>query len=186
MVRIAWLLGLLALTFSTRAAELWTVDPQASRIGFIASYDGIEFPGHFERWRGAIRFSPDDLNGSKLAIVVDMTSVNTRNRERDQGIRSSEWFDAATFAEASYQTTRLRRLPSGAFQADASFELKGVARPLRSTFEWSDDGEARWLRGQVTVDRRELRIGTGEWATDPVIGFEVRITYDIRLVPARR
>ena len=169
----------MGLTGAAFAAESWRVDYDKSRIGFIARYDSIEFPGIFERWRGEFLFAPYALNKSKFDIIVDMASVNTRSRDRDIGIRSEEWFDVAQFGKASYLTKRFERRPDGTFEVVAEFRIKGVTQPLRSTFSWADVGDTRRLRGRVKVDRRTLKIGTGEWAEDAIIGFGVTITYDI-------
>lgn len=188
MVKQAWRVGLLLVWIvgptavgSAWAGETWRVDYDKSRIGFIASYDGIEFPGVFERWKGEFVFAPQALARSKLDIVVDMGSVNTRSRDRDAGIRSEEWFDVTQFGNAQYVTQRFQQRADGTFEVDAEFRIKGITRPLKSTFTWASDGDSRQLKGNVKVDRRTLQIGTGDWAQDPIIGFDVTITYDIVL-----
>lgn len=175
------LMALLARSGIVGAAEPWQVDYANSRIGFIASYDGVEFPGVFERWQGQFKFAPDQLADSTFEITVDMASVNTRSRDRDAGIRSEEWFAVEQFGAARYETEHFRHLGDARFEAHAQFRIKNVTQPLVSTFTWTGEADARRLQGQVTVDRRTLNIGTGEWASDPIIGFGVTITYDIAL-----
>jgi polyisoprenoid-binding protein YceI len=177
---LVWVFGLSA-AGTVLAGETWRVDHNKSRIGFIASYDSIEFPAVFERWQGKFVFAPKRLAESKFDIVVDMGSVNTRSRDRDAGIRSEQWFDVKKFGNAQYVTQRFGQRADGTFEVDAEFRIKGISRPLKSIFTWTGDGNTRQLKGAVKVDRRTLQIGTGEWAQDPIIGFDVTITYDIVL-----
>ena len=165
-------------------ARGWEVDIERSRVGFIASYDSIEISGQFKRWRGQVRFDPRVPHGGHLVVDVDMASVDTASRDRDVGISSEEWFNSAKFGQARYKSQSITALTGNTFRVVAEFDIKGRRYPLISTFRWlpSADGYTR-LQGAVTVDRRTFSIGSGEWASDPIIGFEVKIEYDLYLRP---
>ena len=174
-------LTLIVASFSCRAND-WVVDYVRSHIGFVASYDSIDFSGRFERWRGSVKFDPAKLSDSKLHIEVDMASVDTASRDRDVGMRSAEWFDASQFGQARYLANVFKALGEDQFQANAVFRIKGQDYPLQSNFTWAASTDTnRRLRGSVVVDRRTFNIGTGEWANEPIIGFKVKIVYDLHL-----
>jgi polyisoprenoid-binding protein YceI len=176
-------IGLALLCTTTAAiATTWTVDPAKSRIGFIASYDTIRFAGTFERWRGELQFTPSSPADGAIKIDVDMSSVNTQSNDRDIGIRSEEWFDVARFATATYRSLKIRAADGSTFEVDATFNIKGQSHPLRSRFTWAAvSNDSARLHGQVDVDRRSYDVGSGDWASDPIIGFKVTVTYDLFL-----
>lgn len=180
---VVWLAALLIAASGSRNAHAanWQVDQTRSRVGFIASYDSIQFPGTFTRWDGVIRFDPNAPENGELRVDVDMASVDTKSKDRDAGIRSGEWFDASGFGTARYRSVAIRALGNASFSVEARFEIKGREYPLISMFTWQGDGSSARLQGRVEVDRRTFAIGTGEWAEDPIIGFKVIIEYDLHL-----
>ena len=182
IVRVC-LAAVLLLNANSGAAQAWKIDYDGSRIGFVASYDSIQFEGLFKRWQGNISFDRTTPGSGAIQIDVDMASVNTRSNDRDVGIRSEEWFDVAQFAEATYRASAIRAAGADTFEVDATFSIKGQTHPLVSRFKWQEDEDGARLLGQVKVDRRTFAIGTGDWADDPVIGFGVTITYDLVLRP---
>ncbi|MEM7404542.1 MAG: YceI family protein [Pseudomonadota bacterium] len=178
---ILGLLVLCACAWRVASADTWRVDQERSRVGFVASYDSIEFPGTFRQWQAAIAFDPSAPEQGRLEVDVDMASVDTKSQDRDAGIRSEEWFDTASFGAARYRSLGIRPLGDGRFAVDAEFEIKGRKYPLSSEFTWRAAGTGARLSGQVSVDRRTFAVGTGEWADEPIIGFRVLIEYDLYL-----
>ena len=74
------------------ASEIWKTDLAASKISFISSYDGLNFEGQFSVFNAEFSFNNDESNKRYLHSAVDVTSINTNSRDRDQAIAEPEWF----------------------------------------------------------------------------------------------
>lgn len=76
-------------------AGTYTIDTAHSKIGFeiphlvIATVDG-----HFSKFDGSITID-SKLEKSKANLNIDVTSINTDNKDRDDHLRSPDFFDAA-------------------------------------------------------------------------------------------
>ena len=64
------------------AADQWVVDTNESEIEFTGTQLGAAFEGKFESFEADIVFSPDDLAGSSVEVLIDIASVNTSNGDR--------------------------------------------------------------------------------------------------------
>ena len=176
-----WALALcLAVPGTARTSE-WRVDESASRIGFVASYDGVSFAGTFERWQAAITFTPGSVPVGSMRIEVGMASVNTRSRDRDKGMQGEDWFWSRKFPLARFIADDFERRDGHNYAADATLSIKTRNVGLEIPFTWRLDGNAVRLQGELEVDRRDFDIGVGEWVNDGLIGFSVKIVYDLRL-----
>src|SRR3546814_2755342 len=60
----------------------WTV-ASGGRLGFTARWNGEAVDGRFDRWRAAIRFSPDELAKSQIRVTVDLASADTGDRSEE-------------------------------------------------------------------------------------------------------
>ena len=67
------------------------------------------------------------------------------------------------------------------FVATGELNLKGHRKPVDVPFTWSNSGDVAEMRGELTVDRTEFDIGSGEWSDDESIGTDVRISFIVLL-----
>lgn len=180
----ALLAGLLALSAPTAgAADLWVVDPDASRLGFTAQQNGSSFDGRFAAWQAEIRFDPDDLAASAVRVAIDTTSAATGLDDRDGMLRGSDWFAAGRHPEARFETTGFRHLGGDAYEADGTLTLRGIARPITLPFTLEIDGDTARMDGAVELIRTDFDVGIGQFAAPSPVALEVLVTI---AVTARR
>ena len=164
------------------SANDWQVDQQTSTIGFVATYDEIPFEGFFTDFTADIRFDPASPAGGSFEVIISIASVDTNSTDRDEGMMEADWFDTEQFPRASFSSTAFKRLDSGnEFAVTGELTIKGITRPVILVFTWVETGASVRLKGQANVKRGDFNIGTGEWAEDDIIGFEVRIVFDLKL-----
>lgn len=181
-VYVPALLALLATTASARAAD-WTVDYANSKLGFVATYEGVGFDTRFETFTADIDFDASDPGSGRFEVVVQISSVNSRSKDRDEGMLDAEWFDSATHPSARFETTAFEQIGPGRFQATGNLTVKGVTRSIKLPFSWEQDGDRARLRAETTLERTSFDIGSGEWANDSTIGFKVTVVADLVLSP---
>lgn len=163
-------------------ADEWQVDHAASRIGFVATYDEIPFEGRFHRFEARIRFDTEDPAGGSFAATIDIASVDSNSPDRDEGMLEADWFDVGEHPTATFESSAIRAVPgSDEYALEGELTIKDITRPLHATFTWNAaDGSAR-LEGSADVRRGDFDIGSGDWADDETIGFDVRIVFDLLL-----
>lgn len=161
-------------------AQPWQVDYDASRIAFIATYDDIAFEASFRKFAVEVDFDPATIDQASIKASVDIASVDSRSRDRDEGMLEADWFDAEQHPRATFASTAFRKLDNG-YMVAGDLVIKGVSRPVEFFLSWESAAESASLVGQTRVKRTDFAIGTGEWAEDDTIGFDVQITFDLDL-----
>jgi polyisoprenoid-binding protein YceI len=123
-----------AVEFEGYAAGTWELDPVHSHIGFIARHLMVsKVRGHFTKFHAEIITAPNPLESSATA-TIDLSSVTTGNETRDNDLRSSNFFDAATHPEMTFRSTGIRR-DGDDFVVDGDLTIRGVTKPVSLTFE---------------------------------------------------
>ncbi len=177
-------LALLVPAAAQAQTPVWRVDPEASRVGFVASQSGSPVEGAFERFEADIRFDPENLEASRVEVVIDVASVDSGNGDRDDLIRSSDLFHAERFPTARFEADRFTRRDDGAFTAQGRLTMRDVTREIELPFtlEISEQDGRQTARaaGEVTVSRLAYGIGQGQWQDTSVVADEVTIEIDIR------
>jgi polyisoprenoid-binding protein YceI len=104
-----WRRALAASGDKTAHARAWQIDLERSSLTFSLRHIVIhEIRGRFTRWGGAVSIDESDLAMSTLRIWVDLASVETGDSERDDHVRSSEFFAVERFPRAIFLSTDIR------------------------------------------------------------------------------
>ncbi|MGH3301908.1 MAG: YceI family protein [Streptosporangiaceae bacterium] len=113
-------------------AATWTIDPVHSEVGFSVRHMMVsKVRGRFTKFSGEIVTGADPLQSSVRA-EIDLSSIDTGQEQRDNHIRSADFFEVETYPTMTY-TSRGIRVKDGEYVADGELTLKGVTRnvPLR-------------------------------------------------------
>ena len=173
-------LAALALTVSAVPpvqADVWTVDPAQSTLGFEVQQGGSTLTGRFTAWDAAIDFDPDAPETAEISATIRPASASTGNAQFDGTLPNGDWFDTATFPDATFVATNVERIEGDSFRANGTLTLKSIALPVAVDFTLEIDGDTATATGMATLNRLEYNLGSGV-ATDTV-GDTVTVTLDL-------
>ena len=111
-------------------AGTWTIDPSHSEVGFTVRHLMTKVRGQFEKFEGSI-VTTDQVDGFRAEATIDLNSVNTRDENRDNHLRSSDFFDVENHGPMKFTTTAF----DGA-TAKGELTIKGVTNPVELDVEF--------------------------------------------------
>ncbi len=112
----------------------WTIDPVHSEVGFFVRHMMVsKVRGKFTSFSGQVTTAENVLE-SKVSATVDLTSIDTGNADRDNHIRSADFFDADANKEMTFTSTAVRADGSD-YQLVGDLTLKGVTKPVTFQLE---------------------------------------------------
>ncbi|HEY3786610.1 MAG TPA: YceI family protein [Steroidobacteraceae bacterium] len=188
--------AVLALTFfqlaaaaEPAAATHYTLDPAKSALEFQFVQAGAQNKGHFGKFPVSLELLSDSPAGGKLDVLVQMTSLDTGDKERDDTLRGPDLFDVAKFPQARFTSTQISKSAAG-YEAVGKLTIRGVTREQRVAFTFRTAQEqgrtVGYLTGKTTLKRLEFGVGQGDWKSTEWVGGDVVVSYSLRLVSAAR
>jgi polyisoprenoid-binding protein YceI len=163
------------------ASNKWSMQPTRSTLTFVGTQAGAKFEGSFRKFTADISFDPRNLAGARFDVAVDLNSIDTQDKERDDTVKGPELFDTARYPQARYVADQFTSRGGAKFAANGKLTLRGVTKdvPLQFTFEPGADGA--WLKGSTTIKRLDFGIGQGDWADTDAVGNEVEVRFALQL-----
>jgi len=115
-------------------AATWAIDPVHSEVGFTVRHMMVsKVRGKFTQFDGQFVTGESPLHSSVTA-TVDLSSIDTGNADRDNHIRSADFFDVDHHQAMTYRSTGVRPRGDG-YVLDGELTLKGVTKPLTLDLE---------------------------------------------------
>jgi len=84
----------------------------------------------------------------------------------------------------AFAPRRYARWGGDRYEAHGALSIKGISKQITLPFTLTQKESQAHMRGEVTVKRTDFNIGAGEWATDPAIGYDVKVIVDLQLKQA--
>ncbi|HEY2126806.1 MAG TPA: YceI family protein [Streptosporangiaceae bacterium] len=120
-------------------AGTWEIDPVHSEVGFIARHMMVsKVRGRFTQFSGEFVTADNPLQSSVTA-TIDLTSIQTGNEQRDQHIRSADFFEVDKYKTMTYRSTGLRAAGDH-YVLDGELTLKDVTKEVPLTLELNGFG----------------------------------------------
>jgi len=108
-------------------AATWTIDPIHSEVGFSVRHMMVsKVRGRFTAFSGQI-VTADDPTQSSVTAEIDLSSINTGQEQRDEHIKSADFFEVETYPTMTYRSTGVR-VEDGEYLLDGDLTLKGVTK----------------------------------------------------------
>ena len=171
----------------------YKIDPAHSIIGFaIRHYEINWVEGRFKDFNGVIRFDESDVTKSTVEFTAKVESIDTGVAQRDQHLRTADFFDVAKFPEMTFKSTKVERKGKDSYVLTGDFTLKGVTKqvaiPFTITGAIKDSrGSMRFgIEAQTKINRQDYGITWGK----PMegggldVGNEVTIKFHLEALKA--
>ncbi|MEV6207353.1 YceI family protein [Kitasatospora sp. NPDC051914] len=171
----------------------WAIDPSHSRIGFAVRHAMVtNVRGEFTEYDGRLSLDGSDPSKSSAELVIKVASVDTNQAQRDEHLRTGDFFAAETYPEIRFRSTSAERIGEDTYRMTGELTIKDTTKPVVLDLDYTGHatdvyGAARvGFEGRTTVDRTEwgLTYNAALETGGVLIGEKVKLTFDISAVKA--
>jgi polyisoprenoid-binding protein YceI len=120
----------------------WQIDPSHTSIGFTVRHLISKVRGTFEEFEGEVVIADNPLESTAHA-TVQLNSIYTGTAQRDDDLRSRNFFEVDRYPEMSFETTGIR-IDGDDYVATGDLTIKGVTRPVELNVEFLGVGPDPW------------------------------------------
>ena len=107
----------------------WIIDPTHSEVAFKVKHLVIStVTGYFRKFEGHAESISDDFSGAAVAFSLDVNSIDTNQSDRDQHLKSADFFDTASFPSIAFAGKIVNN--GGEYQLQGDLTLKGITQQV--------------------------------------------------------
>lgn len=174
-------LPLAAILLATQAAavEFNAVRADQSRLGFGYKQMGVAMDGSFRKFSAQLAFDPAKPAAARVAIDVDLASIDTGSSEGDSEVAGKQWFDTKAHPTARFVSSTVKPLGGNRYEVGGTLTIKGRSREVATTASFTPQGNTAAFDGAFVLKRADFAIGEGPWADFGTVANEIQIRFRI-------
>ncbi|WP_077214385.1 YceI family protein [Bacillus dakarensis] len=167
----------------------WAVDTVHSSVDFSVKHMMIaNVKGTFKNFDAAIEADPTDLTSAVIEFSIETASVDTRNEDRDNHLRSADFFDAENYPKMTFKSTSIAKTDDGEYDVTGDFTIRDVTKPQTFKVTYEGSGKDPWGNEKVgfgvegVINRSEYGL-TWNAALETggvLVGDKVKISLDVQ------
>jgi polyisoprenoid-binding protein YceI len=151
---------------TTDLSGKYTIDPAHSRIGFVARHAMItKVRGSFDEFEGGGVLDAGNPENSSLRLTIKSASIDTRNADRDNHLRSNDFFDMEKYPEITFVSTEVRRVDDTNFDVTGDLTIKDTTKPVTVRFEYTGSAVDPFGNHRIGLEA-STEINRKEWGVN--------------------
>lgn len=169
----------------------WKIDPTHTHVGFSVKHMMVStVRGQFKAYTGTLELDLEDLTRSVVAGEIEVASIDTANTDRDNHLRSADFFDVENHPVMAFKSTRIEREGDDEYKVYGELTLRGVTREIVLDAEYAGLSKDPWggtrtgisLRGSLNRKDFGLTWNAALETGGILVGEKIKLELDIQAV----
>jgi polyisoprenoid-binding protein YceI len=178
-------LALGSLTSARAAIETYNIDPVHTWVGFSIAHFFTKVPGYFGKVKGTIVVDRDHLENSTVEAVIEVASITTNTKMRDDDLRSTNFFAAAQFPAMTFKSSAWKSTGDNTYAVTGVLTMKNVAKEVElkvTSLGFGPSMKGAAISGweaKLTLDRRDFDITADQGAVGNSVDVLINVEADL-------
>ncbi|QRN99175.1 YceI family protein [Archangium violaceum] len=176
------------------ATTTWNIDTTHSGIHFSIRHMVVaKVRGAFKAFSGTVQLDEQAPASSSVSVRIEVASIDTGVEQRDNHLRSPDFFDVAKFPAITFQSTKVEKASGNNLRVTGNLTIRDVTREVVLDVEQLGTGKDPWgqlrvaFEAKTSVDRRDFGLTWNQAleAGGVLVGEKVEISLEVQAVQAQ-
>lgn len=173
------------------ATRTWVIEPAHSEVQFKVKHLVIStVTGKFGKFEGKVETDKDDFSDARISFTAEVDSLSTDQEQRDQHLKSEDFFDAANHPQLSFQSTSFTKSGDNEYTLKGDLTIRGTTKPVTLAVEYggiqkdfySNTRAGFEMTGKINRKEFGLHWSATTEAGGIVVSDEVRLVVNVEVV----
>jgi polyisoprenoid-binding protein YceI len=177
---------------ASAGTSTWKIDPQHSSAQFSVRHLAIStVRGAFSKVTGTIILDENDVTKSAVDVTIDVSTVDTREPNRDNDLRSDKFFDVAHYPSMTFKSRKVEQVAPGKLKVTGDLTIRGTTKEVVLDVDgptspvkdpWGNQRAA--VNATTKINRQDFGVKWNATMDNGgvVVGDDVPITIDVEMI----
>ena len=163
---------LLVFSVSSNAQEL-VQNKADTAIDFKIKNLGVNVKGTFAEAAISSNFNANSLEHSFINAIINVNSINTKNKKRDTHLLKDDFFDAVKYPEIKLVSTKIEKIAKNNYKLFANLTIKNKTKNIEIPLDVQSDDKLLIIRSSFNLNRRDFNVGGSSWILSNTVKISV-------------
>lgn len=173
------------------AKATWAIDPTHSEIGFKVKHMMFtNVSGKFNLFDAEIQNEEENFETAAINFSAEVNSINTGNDDRDNHLRSADFFDVENFGKLTFKSTSVKKVNEGEYKISGDLTIKDVTKNITLDTEYSGLMKDPWgntkiglsLNGKINRKEFGLTWNAALETGGVLVGEDIKLNAEVQFV----
>lgn len=173
------------------AKTTWAIDPTHSEIGFKVKHMMFtNVSGKFNLFDADIENEEENFETAAINFSAEVNSINTGNDDRDNHLRSADFFDVENFGKLTFKSTNVKKVNEGEYKISGDLTIKDVTKSITLDTEYSGLMKDPWgntkiglsLNGKINRKEFGLTWNAALETGGVLVGEDIKLNAEVQFV----
>ena len=174
------------------ATRTWAIDPTHSEVHFKIKHLMItNVTGSFDIFQASVATEDEDFSTAKVNFTADVNSISTGNEQRDEHLKSADFFDATTYPQIKFSAIKAENVDNdGSYELHGDLTIRDITKNVKLSVEfggvvkdpYGNTKAGFTINGKINRKDFGLTWNAVTEAGGVVVSDEVRIISEIQLI----
>lgn len=127
------------------STSTWALDPAHSELGFKIKHLMIStVSGSFTGFDVKTATNSDDFSDASIDVSIDVSTINTKNEQRDGHLISADFFDTEKFPTITFKSNKMEKKSGNNYALNGELTIRGVVQPVTVDVEFNGLAKDPW------------------------------------------
>lgn len=118
--------------------QQFQIDPVHSNIGFKIRHMMVaKVNGRFKDYKASLTLEKDSFSTAQLNFIAQTASIDTNDKERDDHLRSPDFFNAKRYREITFDSSSITKIQGNHYYVEGQLTMNGFSNPIKLHTEYS-------------------------------------------------
>lgn len=141
--------------------------------------------GSLKKIDATIETNNNDFTNAKINFEADVNSIDTNNEQRDEHLKTPDFFDVANHSKIIFESSKMEKIDSENFKLYGNFIIKNISKPVVLDVEFGGTAEDRFGNTKAgftingKINRQDFGVGP---KSNPGLGDEIKLQSNLQVV----
>lgn len=173
--------------------QKWAIDPAHTEVVFKVKHLVITtVTGTFSTFEGDVYSETGDFDGAEVSFSIDVNSISTNNTDRDNHLKSDDFFAAGQYPKITFANGILRKVQGSSYKLSGDLTIRGVTKQVEMSVDYNGTVKDPWgnakagfeISGQLNRKDFGLVWNALTEAGSMLVAEEVKLAISVQLAAA--
>jgi len=173
------------------AKTKWIIDPSHSEIHFKVRHLMVSYvTGGFKQFNAEVETEGEDITTAKIKFTADVNSISTNNDQRDDHLKTNDFFDAENHPQLVFESSKLEKIDEENYKLHGTLTMRGISKKIVLNVEYGGTTQDPWGNTRTgfsvtgKINRKDFGVSFGMVSETGgiLLGYDVSINANTEFV----